>query len=280
MALVVAGLCLVAMVVMQALQISSLRHRIDQLTGGAGEGNLEDVLISHLESVHAMGQDLDELIARTAFLESSARHHYSRQGLVRFNPFPDTGGNQSFALTLLDESENGFIISSLHSRTGTRIYAKTVVGGKTETTLSAEETQAIDEARSKRPARAQGPAKSRAAAAPRAAATPSAAAPVAAVVAPAKAPAIVAAAKAAPTARDGAGKSAAAPASVAAAAPAATPSSPSDEEPAQESTNRVLSGKGQSKSEATSLPDDGPDAERTGPRPGRNAGARPTPRAE
>ncbi len=170
-ALVLAGLCLVAMIVMQSMLMSAMRRRIDQLTGGAGEGNLEDVLIQHLESVHAMGQDLDELIARTAFLESSARHHFARQGLVRFNPFPDTGGNQSFALALLDESDNGFIVSSLHSRTGTRIYAKSVVAGKTETTLSSEETQAIDEARSRRPARnAQTAARSRAAAAPREAA--------------------------------------------------------------------------------------------------------------
>ena len=71
-------------------------------------------------------------------------------GLVRFNPFPDTGGNQSFALALLDESDDGFVVSSLHSRTGTRIYAKAVVGGKADTSLSTEENEAIDQARARR----------------------------------------------------------------------------------------------------------------------------------
>ncbi len=288
-ALVLAGLCLVAMVVMQAMQISSLRHRVDQLTGGAGEGNLEDVLIQHLESVHAMGQDLDELIARTAVLESSARHHYAHQGLVRFNPFPDTGGNQSFALALLDESESGFIVSSLHSRTGTRIYAKAIVNGKTDTTLSAEETQAIEEARAPRTARTtQGPARSRGAAqrdaaratavtAPRSAA--SAQVGVAAPAAPV-APAVEEArAKTPTTPSRSAARDVAAPAvDEPSLEPEAEPEA--EAEAVLESANRPTYGKGQSKGEVVSLPDDDGEGEKTGPRPGRRAGAQSTPRAD
>ncbi len=152
--LVLAGLCLLTIVMLQSLQISRLKQRIDALTGGE-EGDLEAVLGQHLEIVHEVGRDLDELTARTAVLESAGRHHYNRQGLVRFNPFDDTGGSQSFALALLDESADGLIISSLHSRTGTRIYAKAVVNGKAEATLSTEEAQAIEEARI---SRALGPA--------------------------------------------------------------------------------------------------------------------------
>lgn len=150
--LVLAGLCLVFMLVLQAMQISQLRHRLDTLTRGSDGESLEAVMGEHLETVHQVGRDLDELTARTAVLESSARHHFARMGLVRFNPFPDTGGNQSFALALLDKSEGGFVVSSLHSRTGTRIYAKSVVGGKADTSLSTEETEALDQARSSRSA--------------------------------------------------------------------------------------------------------------------------------
>jgi hypothetical protein len=144
-----AGMCLLVIVMLQSLQISRMKQRIDMLTGGA-EGDLEAVLGQHLETVHEVGQDLDELTARMAVLESAGRHHYARQGLVRFSPFEDTGGNQSFALALLDESDDGLIISSLHSRTGTRIYAKVVTNGKPDATTSPEETQAIDEARDRR----------------------------------------------------------------------------------------------------------------------------------
>jgi hypothetical protein len=181
--LVLAGLCLVAMLMLVITQVSQLRRRIDQLTGGVEGGDLEAILGEHLETVHQVGRDLDELTARMAFVESSARHHFSKVGLVRFNPFPDTGGNQSFALALLDESDDGVVISSLHSRTGTRIYGKSVTGGKADTSLSTEEQEAVDEARSRRPARST--AQPRSAAASRAAVP--AAAPVARV-APAAAP--------------------------------------------------------------------------------------------
>jgi hypothetical protein len=161
--LVVAGLCLLGIVMMQTFAVSRLNQRINQITGGVEGGDLEEVLSHHLENVHQVGRDLDELAARMAVVESSARHHFTKQGLIRFNPFPDTGGNQSFALVLLDESDDGVIVSSLHSRTGTRIYAKAVNAGKADTSLSTEEQEAIDGARSRRVARPATPARSAAA---------------------------------------------------------------------------------------------------------------------
>jgi hypothetical protein len=282
--LMVAGFGLVALIVMQSMQISAMRTRMDKLTGGMDEGSIEDVLIEHLESVHAVGQELDELIARVAFLESSARHHYSRQGLVRFDAmqFPDTGGKQSFALALLDESNDGVIVSSLHSRTGTRIYAKSVVAGKTDTALSAEETQAIDEAMSRRPATSPS-AKARAAATAREAGRGSAKASQAPV--PGRSPRSVPAAPVAPAA-PAPRPAPVVPAPVAApepepepepeAAPEVAPAAFEDAEPSREMVARPPVNKGQTKGEA--LPpadDDSADAERTGARPGRSAAPRP-----
>jgi hypothetical protein len=64
--------------------------------------------------------------------------------LVRFNPFRDTGGNQSFILTLLDSSNSGVILTSLHSRDTTRIYAKAVKNGETDkNSLSPEEKECL-----------------------------------------------------------------------------------------------------------------------------------------
>lgn len=185
--LVVAGLCLLMIVMVQAFQLSRLNQRISQITGGVEGGDLEEILSHHLETVRQVDRDLDELTARMAIVESAARHHFARQGFVRFNPFPDTGGNQSFALALLDESDDGFIVSSLHSRTGTRIYAKAVTGGKADTSLSAEEQDAIDEARSRRSARPATAARSAAANRPQSAPAASTPAPAPAVSKPAPA---------------------------------------------------------------------------------------------
>lgn len=101
------------------------------------------MLDAHLDKVYAVSHELDDLATRTGVIESAGRRAIQRVGLVRFNPFEDTGGNQSFALALADAAGNGFIVSSLHSRTGTRVYAKAVVSGRSDGALSAEETEAL-----------------------------------------------------------------------------------------------------------------------------------------
>lgn len=72
-------------------------------------------------------------------------------GLVRFDAFPDVGGEQSFALALLDLDKNGVVVSNLYGRTDSRVYAKEIVGGRSNHTLSDEEMDAIR--RAKNPSR-------------------------------------------------------------------------------------------------------------------------------
>jgi hypothetical protein len=79
-------------------------------------------------------------------LEAAQRKAFQRVGLVRYNPFEETGGNQSFALALLDAAGDGWVLSSLHARSGTRVYAKTIKAGRADVGLSAEETAAITRA--------------------------------------------------------------------------------------------------------------------------------------
>jgi len=67
----------------------------------------------------------------------------SKTGFIRYNPFGNVGGDQSFSLCLLDSSDNGFVISSIHSREGTRVYGKTVSSGESHYNLSEEEKKAI-----------------------------------------------------------------------------------------------------------------------------------------
>lgn len=64
-------------------------------------------------------------------------------GLVKFNPFNETGGDHSFSLALLDGHKNGIIITSLHTRERTRLYIKDVFSGKSKIDLSKEEQNAL-----------------------------------------------------------------------------------------------------------------------------------------
>ncbi len=75
--------------------------------------------------------------------DEQGRRALQNVGVVRYNPFDDTGSNQSFALALVDAEGNGVVLSSLHSRQQTRVYLKEVVGGQSEAQLSDEETEAL-----------------------------------------------------------------------------------------------------------------------------------------
>ena len=96
--------------------------------------------------MYAVARDVDDVTARTAILEAASRKAFSRVGLVRFNPFEETGGNQSFALAVLDADGDGWLLSSLHARAGTRVYAKAVSAGRSDVALSDEETAALRQA--------------------------------------------------------------------------------------------------------------------------------------
>ncbi len=122
---------------------SRLRARLDLLTRGEEGESIEDVIDSHLDRVQAMARGVDDLTRRTRRLEEASLRSFQRVGLVRYNPFEDTGGNQSFALALLDAAGNGWVLSSLHARTGTRVYAKAIIDGRPESGLSGEEAAAI-----------------------------------------------------------------------------------------------------------------------------------------
>lgn len=131
---------------MLARRVSALDRRFAGLTRGADGGSLEAVLGAHLERVEAVARHVDDIETRTGLLEAASRKAFSRVGLVRYNPFEETGGNQSFALALLDANGNGWVLSSLHARSGTRVYAKAIAAGRSETALSEEESAALRQA--------------------------------------------------------------------------------------------------------------------------------------
>ena len=102
-----------------------------------------------MERVRQAINDVNTVSARTAMVERDLQTSLGRIGLVRFNPFEDTGGNQSFALALIDSRGDGFVVSSLHARAGTRVYAKAIAGGTSEAALSTEESEALAQALAK-----------------------------------------------------------------------------------------------------------------------------------
>ena len=99
-----------------------------------------------LGAVGTLNTRLTAVEEQTAALAGTLPRAIQRVGLVRFNPFDDTGSDQSFALALLDAGGDGVVLSSLHTRTATRFYAKPVKAGRTTHALTTEEQQALAQA--------------------------------------------------------------------------------------------------------------------------------------
>jgi hypothetical protein len=145
------GLCAAVLVLLLGVLLLWRRTRrtdtrLRGITRGAEGSSLEAVLDAHLDKVFAVARELDGLGDRMTAIEGAQRKAFQRVGLVRYNPFEETGGNQSFALALLDAAGDGWVLSSLHARSGTRVYAKTIKAGRADVGLSAEETAAITRA--------------------------------------------------------------------------------------------------------------------------------------
>ena len=110
--------------------------------------DLKRVLEAYLGRAGENTEEIRRLQESLARIQRDGLTHFQRVGLVRFNPFEDTGGDQSFALALLDNHGSGIVISSLYQRETTRIYGKPVKEGKEEGyEFSDEEEEAIKRAR-------------------------------------------------------------------------------------------------------------------------------------
>jgi hypothetical protein len=104
--------------------------------------------LNHLISTSERNSDDIKLLAEKLNNEiNENKKHLQKIGFKRYNPFTDTGGDQSFTTALLDDFGDGIMISSLHSRENTRLYAKKVADGKvTGQVLSSEEQEVIKQA--------------------------------------------------------------------------------------------------------------------------------------
>ena len=127
-------------------QLKGLRARFDASLGGPTKDSLESTLARHMKQVRSVDHRLSELNSeyeRLAITNSLASQKIS---LVRFNPFGDTGGDQSSTLAVLDAHDSGYVLTTIHGREGTRVYIKPVDLGKSKYTLSSEEQQSLTQA--------------------------------------------------------------------------------------------------------------------------------------
>jgi hypothetical protein len=143
--LVVAGFLVILLIaiLIQSIRLGRTRRAYRALLAGDEGGSLQQILDQHIGSVRDASRRMDDMNTMLQFLEQRTRGSLQHIGMVRFNPFEDTGSDQSFAIALLDDRKDGVVLSSLHGRANTRLFAKPIENGASRHALSTEEAQAI-----------------------------------------------------------------------------------------------------------------------------------------
>jgi len=135
---------LVLWTILLSIFLVRLMTHYQSLTRGLSQKDLISALNNFIAKTAANQEAIESVKDHLAKEVTANQLHLQKVGFLRFNPFTDTGGNQSFILSLLDENGTGVVISSLHSRENTRVYAKAIDKGQCQDqVLSKEERQVI-----------------------------------------------------------------------------------------------------------------------------------------
>ena len=143
--LVIGILSLIVMAI--ALLLGITIGRIKKLTRGNSAQSLESIIKENnaliLDLRLKVKQQAEEIIT----IQKDAMNTLQNVNVIRFNPFKETGGSQSFVVALTDKNNNGVVISSLYARERVNIFAKPIIAGGSEYTLSKEEQEALNQSK-------------------------------------------------------------------------------------------------------------------------------------
>jgi len=141
---VIAAFTLVLLMVIY--QLWRVEKRFARLMKGGDAKSLDEVIGLMRQEIVEAKKNIQHTYNHLKNVEERVQSGVRKVEMVRFNPFKDAGGDQSFSIALLDEKHKGVVISSLYSREGVRVYAKPVDNGTSTYALSVEEQHVIDNA--------------------------------------------------------------------------------------------------------------------------------------
>lgn len=126
-------------------QLFRTKKRVDTLFR-KGDKDLGEILASQIKRLDDQSKNIEKILTEIDKLNKISATCFQRVGVIRFNPFKEVGGDQSFSIALLDAKNNGFIITALYTREGNRIFAKPIENSQSKYSLSGEEKEALKKA--------------------------------------------------------------------------------------------------------------------------------------
>lgn len=145
--LVVMLLLLIAFFVM-IMKYNQLATKYRKFMRGANGKSLEERVLSRFREIDSNKSQIADAISRIKLLEDARDTSFKKISVKRYDAFAEMGGKLSYSLCLLNDDNDGFIMTSMHNRDGCYTYVKEVIKGNTYVILSDEEKEVLDEATS------------------------------------------------------------------------------------------------------------------------------------
>ena len=129
------------------IKLRKLKVKYNRFMNGLNGASMEKVLEECIYKVNEVVEKNKEIEYQLNAVERSMYYCVQKVGVIRYNAFDNVGSDLSFSIALLNNNDDGLVLSSLYSRDSSSTYAKPVTGGKSKYALSAEELKAIDKAK-------------------------------------------------------------------------------------------------------------------------------------
>lgn len=130
----------------QNKRITRLMSRYEKFMKGKNAENLSAAIeenFQQMDNLERSYEKNEEMMKSTLHNITSTFH---KLGIVKYDAFKEMGGNLSFALCLLDDTNTGFILNTMHGRDSSYTYIKEIIKGEAYATLGEEEKEALDKA--------------------------------------------------------------------------------------------------------------------------------------
>lgn len=127
----------------QGSKLRKLRRKYEAMMQGTGINNLEDLLVDLKVQQDKIEDRQDEQGSQLQRIAKWMPKQHTKVGIKRYNAYNERGNDLSFSIALLNEDQDGFVITGLYSRDGSYVYAKAISKGESTHTLSPEEKEAI-----------------------------------------------------------------------------------------------------------------------------------------
>ena len=133
-------------IILGAIWVVITEKRLKRFFLGKKAKDLEDTISLLEDNITKLNNAKESIEKDIVKINNKLKKSIRGLETIRFNPFPDQGSNQSFAIGMLNEEGDGLVMSSLYSRERMSVFAKPIKNGKSDYELSAEEKEALKKA--------------------------------------------------------------------------------------------------------------------------------------